>query len=88
MNTSRVKGFICGLLIGGIALSGVNIYANNKKEEESNKNIKKAIECLEKSGSISVDNSNKNANKSTAYSNIAIAEELHEMNNKLDKLIK
>ena len=88
MNTGRVKGFICGLLIGGIALSGVNIYANNKKEEE-NENIKEAIKCID--SSLEQNFANKATERNTrsfAYSNIAIYEELHEMNKKLDKLIK
>lgn len=88
MNTNKLKSFICGLLIGGIVLSGVNIYANNKKEE-SNKNIEQAIECINYSLKEKLVNKATECNtRSVAYSNIAIYEELHEMNNKLDKLIK
>lgn len=87
MNTGKVKGFICGLLIGGIVLSGINIYANNKREE--NENIKEAIKCIDSSLEQKLANIATERNtRSTAYSNVAIYEELREMNDKLDKLIK
>lgn len=87
MKTGKVKGFVCGILVAGIVLSGFNIYANEKKQKE-NENIIKAVECLEKGLSLNVANKNKSVNESTAYSNIAIYEELKEMNSKLDKLLK
>lgn len=86
MKIGKVKGFVCGILVGGIILSGFNIYANEKrqKENENIQNAKKYIELMQESSSAT--RITPYSTKSIAYSNIGIYEELKEISSKLDKL--
>lgn len=88
MKTGKVKGFVCGILVAGILLSGFNIYATEKKQKE-NENIKGAMKYIELMQESNIaTKATTYSTKSTAYSNLAIYEELKEMNSKLDKLLK